>query len=188
MYFIVSTYFSYGLQTNCYSDLLWEWLPKQSFKVWCTWLTGVSLFIKYGPTIKKIRSANLCTMVQQNSFKSCARVASLLCRSQTLTVCRSSVGKVRAVEVTRSLVFWLYLFVFSLREGKLHGGHSQLVGEEIHISRQLQRADVGSWAVPAPNATQQLSLREKWKRNTVRWVDFMGKKEWWGRILLILLQ
>lgn len=122
-------------------------------------------------------------MVQLNSFKLCARVVSLLCRSQTLNVrryvrmyIRPSVGKVRAVEVTRSLVFWLYLFVFSLLKGKLHGGHSQLVGEEIHISRQLQRADVGSWAVPATNATQQLSLREKWKRNTLGLVGLTGRK------------
>lgn len=55
----------------------------------------------------------------------------------------------------------LYLFCFGLLEGKLHGGHSQLVGEEIHISGQLQRADVGSWAVPTANATQQLSLTER---------------------------
>lgn len=36
-----------------------------------------------------------------------------------------------------------------------------MVGEEIHISRQLQRADVGSGAVSTSNAAQQLSLTER---------------------------
>lgn len=31
----------------------------------------------------------------------------------------------------------LYLFCFGLLKGKLNGGHSQLVGKETHISRQL---------------------------------------------------
>ena len=58
--------------------------------------------------------------------------------------------------------FWLgYLFCFGLLKGELHGGHSQLVGKEIHIPGQLQRADVGSRAVPTTNATQQLSLTER---------------------------
>lgn len=56
--------------------------------------------------------------------------------------------------------FWPYLFRFGLLEGELHGGHSQLVGEEIHISGQLQRADGWTRAVPATNATEQLSLME----------------------------
>lgn len=71
--------------------------------------------------------------------------------------------KTRAVEVNKSGAFWLgcYLLCFGLLEGKLHGGHSQLVGEVIHISGQLQRADVGSGAVSTSNAAQQLSLTER---------------------------
>lgn len=77
------------------------------------------------------------------------------------------------------MVFWLgYLFSFGLLEGKLHGGHSQLVGEEIHISRQLQRADVGSRAVPTTNATQQLSLTERTK-------DEEKEKQWDKRNSLV---
>ena len=51
-----------------------------------------------------------------------------------------------------------YLVVFALLKGKLHGGHSQLVGEEAHVSWQLRGADVGSGAVPTTHAAQQLSL------------------------------
>lgn len=72
-------------------------------------------------------------------------------------------GQNKAVEVNESGVFWLgfYLLCFGLLEGELHGRHSQLVGEEIHISRQLQGADVGSGAVSTSNAAQQLSLTER---------------------------
>jgi len=51
-----------------------------------------------------------------------------------------------------------YLLVFALLKGKLHGGHSQVVGEEAHVAWQLQGGDVGSRAVPAAHAAQQLSL------------------------------
>ena len=51
-----------------------------------------------------------------------------------------------------------YLVVFALLKGKLHGGHSQLVGEEAHVSWQLRGADVGAGAVPTTHAAQQLSL------------------------------
>lgn len=92
----------------------------------------------------------------------------------------SSVGRVREAEVW--FLAWLYLFCVGLLEGKLHGGHSQLVGEEIHISRQLQRTHIGSWAVPAADATQQLPLterekyEEKQKQNSV--VEKDKKNAW----------
>lgn len=82
-----------------------------------------------------------------------------------------------------AVLAWVYLFCCGLLEGKLHGGHGQLVGEEVHIPGQLQRADVGSWAISTADATQQLSLSErrkdegerKEKRNTVG----MSKFHWW---------
>ncbi|KAK5869364.1 hypothetical protein PBY51_024087 [Eleginops maclovinus] len=70
----------------------------------------------------------------------------------------------RAVEVECE-----YLFCFGLLKGELHGGHRQLVGKEIHISRQLQRADVGSRAVPPTDATQQLSLTERTHKNKTKY-------------------
>lgn len=57
-----------------------------------------------------------------------------------------------------------YLFCFGLLEGKLDGGHSQLVGKEAHVSGQLWWADVGSWAVPTTNAAQELPLEEREKK------------------------
>lgn len=93
---------------------------------------------------------------------------------------RIRVGRVREAEV--GFLARLYLFCVGLLEGKLHGGHSQLVGEEIHISRQLQRAHIGSRAVPAADATQQLPLterekfEEKQKQNSV--VEKDKKNAW----------
>lgn len=62
----------------------------------------------------------------------------------------------------------VYLFYFCLLKGELHGGHSQLVGKEIHVPRQLQRADIGSGAVSTSNTTQQLPLKVKRKRQEVK--------------------
>lgn len=54
-----------------------------------------------------------------------------------------------------------YLLCFSLLKSELHSGDGQLVGEETHISGQLQGGDVGSRAVPPTNAAQQLSLMKQ---------------------------
>lgn len=66
---------------------------------------------------------------------------------------------------TTCLLVLLYLFYFGLLKGELNGGHSQLVGKETHISRQLWWADMGSWAVPTMNAAQELPLPEKKEKN-----------------------
>lgn len=63
------------------------------------------------------------------------------------------------------VLLMLYLLSLGLLKGELQGGHGQLVGKEVNISGQLERADSRRRAVPSSDTAEQLPLPE---RNVMR--------------------
>lgn len=55
----------------------------------------------------------------------------------------------------------LYLLGLGLLKRELQGGHSQLVGKEVNVTRQLEGADSRGRAVPTSDTAEQLPLTEK---------------------------
>lgn len=94
--------------------------------------------------------------------------------------------------------FWclvLYLLGLGLLKGELQGGHGQLVGKEVNVPGQLERADRRRRAVPSSDTAEQLPLpergREMWGRDQgeeegtrYRAKDVPGKCGWSLKVCL----
>lgn len=128
--------------------------------------------VKYVPWVERVWE----NMIESVPTKTPLSPIHHCCQTWRHQSCDISVG----AEV--GVLFGAYLLGLRLLEGEFQGGHGQLVGKEVNVSGQLERADSRRWAVPSSDTAEQLPLpergREMWRGDQGR--EVVSRRPGWG--------